>query len=456
MLNSKLIKVISHLSLNELDNLTLKLQHAETNVAKLFNYILPFSESKFTANELTKTIVFQSIFPNQKYSETRILKTMSELTKLIEQEIIESAQKNDIIFQKISLLKFYLQHGLDNLFDIEHKEIMVLLNKMPEHINLYYTKYIVEEIYIERNLKEKYRGTDYAQLYQQLNDFYLLADLRIQNLVLTSLKNNLPQHQTNTILFIIYKKINELLVNDVHADFVSTFNLIADNAHKIRVDELRTMSIFLINYCIVKNNQNQPNFKQYTFEMYQFQIAQNIILEASNCILPSAYKNIITLGLRLGKIDYVKEFIANYTHFLPIEKRQETYNYNNAYLLFYEKKYEKSLEMLISYSFNDIFYKIGTKRLQIMCYYMLLQHNNTYFDILENALNSFKKYIYTNKEISEHYKKNDIEFMKIMNKLFKPNTSKLYYVKLKNELALIKQIAEYDWLHEIIEMKIKP
>jgi len=43
MLNSKLIKVISHLSLNELDNLTLKLQHAETNVAKLFNYILPFS-----------------------------------------------------------------------------------------------------------------------------------------------------------------------------------------------------------------------------------------------------------------------------------------------------------------------------------------------------------------------------------------------------------------------------
>ncbi|MEZ5055101.1 MAG: hypothetical protein R2807_10145 [Chitinophagales bacterium] len=61
-------------------------------------------------------------------------------------------------------------------------------------------------------------------------------------------------------------------------------------------------------------------------------------------------------------------------------------------------------------------------------------------------MNAFKKFIYTNKEINEHYLLNNKNFLKFSIKLL--NNDKLTLDEFLNELKDLKQIAEYDWFVE--------
>lgn len=452
MENSKLLKLLKNLSKEELDNISSRLQYSNTNSSLLFKYIVSFLHADVSL--LEKEVVFPKIFPNQAFNENRMLKTMSELTKVLEQEIILSAQKKDIISSKTILLRFYLKNGLDNLFDIEYKETMLLVNKMPEHSILFFERYVLEELYIERMLKEKIRNSDYSKLNQYLEDFYAISSLRLKNLILVNLDDNIPNYQSNSKLLELFSKTKDLLEEKDTADFDMTFKLMVQNANIIHKDELRLISILLINYSIYQINQKKQIFKKLTFDLYQFQIENEILLEKSGCIAPSAFKNIVTLGLRLGEVNLVKVFVKQFKNFLPALQKEEICKYNNAYILFYENDFNESLMLLKSYSFQDVFYKIGAKRLQIMCFFSLLKNDDSWMEVLQNALNSFKKYIYTNKEISNHYKNNDIEFWKLTNKIANHfnNQSRLKNTLL--DLEKKEQIAEFEWLKNYLQSLI--
>jgi len=153
---------------------------------------------------------------------------------------------------------------------------------------------------------------------------------------------------------------------------------------------------------------------------------------------------------------FTEKFLEEYKEFLPIEVREDVYLYNKANLLFYQKKHGAVLDTLRNSKFKDIFYKLSSKRLQIKVFYSLLEKDESYFDILQNTLNAFKKYIYTNNEVTENYKEGNKNFLKLTYKLLeldKKQQDKI--IDFFFELDNTSQIAEYDWLKECASIYLK-
>jgi hypothetical protein len=113
------------------------------------------------------------------------------------------------------------------------------------------------------------------------------------------------------------------------------------------------------------------------------------------------------------------------------------------------------LDILNKIKLNDIFYKINQKRLMIKTFYELQKTNTTYFDILYNQLNAFKKYIYTEKSLPEINIEMHKNFIKVLFKMMgisKGENKKLDL--LVSEIEKVISIAEKNWLlDKILELR---
>lgn len=103
--------------------------------------------------------------------------------------------------------------------------------------------------------------------------------------------------------------------------------------------------------------------------------------------------------------------------------------------------------------FTDVFYKLSSRVLQIKTYAELTLSNNGFDDVLESCLNAFKKFIYTNKEISENYASNYKNFYKVMNKIL--SLTKEDAASYLEEIRQLKPLTENEWLVLFLNRKLK-
>ncbi|MBK9108077.1 MAG: hypothetical protein IPM92_06735 [Saprospiraceae bacterium] len=73
-------------------------------------------------------------------------------------------------------------------------------------------------------------------------------------------------------------------------------------------------------------------------------------------ISPWSFKNIITLALRLGKYNWVENFISDYGPRISNIYRENAVNYNSASLFFYLKAYNKAIPLLQIVQFDELTY----------------------------------------------------------------------------------------------------
>lgn len=447
MQQSKLVDLFSNLNKAHIQfihkNLVFDNKDAHP-IGKLFNYILSYFPNNLHYAALTKENVFTSI-SSEKYDEKKMLKWMSELLKYLEKSIINEQCESDKFFQRFAIANFYLHNNLTKHFDTEWKSISesILVN---EDSQTYFKKFLLEELHIERRLLDNSRYGNYQVLYDNLNNFYNTNLQRIHNLSVTDLKSEIVYNEPNNLLYKIHLQISELFKTNDEALFYVCFDLVSANKSVIAASELKICTVILINYCIHKINNKSKPFVANLFNLYKFLIENNLILEENGEISVATYKNLCTVGLRLGALDYVENFIVEYKKKLLKSVQNDVYQYNYAHLLFYKKNYDEVLRLLSSVRFKDVFYKLSSRRLLIKTYLMLYVSDATYFDILDSSLNAFKKFIYTNKEINEHYLLNNKNFLKFAIKLL--NNDKRTLDEFFNELNDVKQIAEYDWFVE--------
>jgi hypothetical protein len=196
------------------------------------------------------------------------------------------------------------------------------------------------------------------------------------------------------------------------------------------------------------NAKDEP-FTAYLFQLFELLIQHNLLLEDNKTITAAIYKNITTIGLRLNKLSFIENFLEEYKVYLPTENKEDVYLYNKANLLFYQKKHEDVLMHLRNSKFKDVFYKLSSRRLQIKVYYTLLKTDESYFEILQSSNNAFKKYVYTNEEVTDNYKEGNKNFLKFALKLLELNKKQQSKtIDFLAELESANQVAEYDWLKD--------
>ncbi len=176
--------------------------------------------------------------------------------------------------------------------------------------------------------------------------------------------------------------------------------------------------------------------------MYRSGLTANIFF-VDGILSRWSYTNIVAIGLRLGELNWVKDFIEKYKIYLEIGFQESMYAYNLARFYFVKKEYKKAMSLLLQAELDDVLINVSGKVLLLKMYYELNE-----FDALESLLSSFKIYLRRNKVISYH----KTHYMNIVNftiELMKLNPyDKESRKRLREKIEGTKSLAEKEWLLE--------
>ncbi|MEM6317653.1 MAG: hypothetical protein AAF960_08280, partial [Bacteroidota bacterium] len=130
----------------------------------------------------------------------------------------------------------------------------------------------------------------------------------------------------------------------------------------------------------------------------------------------------------------------------PQEFRENAVTYNTATLYFYQKKYDKVIQLLNQVEYEDLAYNLNSKLMLIAVYY-----ETDEIEPLYSLFESFRVYLNRKKEITQDHKKFYTNFIKFTKKLTKviPGDKRVID-KLKSEIGETKGIANLKWLKEKI------
>ena len=167
------------------------------------------------------------------------------------------------------------------------------------------------------------------------------------------------------------------------------------------------------------------------------------------------YKNIVTTGIRLREMDWVRNFIDGYRDKLPEEARDNAYRFNLASYFYAIRQYDEVLRLLTQVEYRDLRYSLGAKALLLRTYYDLDE-----FEALSSLADSFKQYLHRNQLMADVRREGYHNLFKLTRRAANLRANIGYYTKEKSKKELLRlqhgiekagAIFNKTWLMEKIE-----
>jgi hypothetical protein len=457
MKNAKLIDILKSFTKEECKDLSIYIEHVKvkdnTSAQQLFSYLYK-QYPEFPEKNIEKEKCFKKLFPTKKYDENKLSKIMSELTKLIEEYIITRQSKSNELSNKIQLLRFYNERNLEKHYKQIEKEIEKLLQEIPLSAITEMLAYQYEEIKLGYSLKHENRQANYNLIYNTIEKFSNAQKLRWKNISKTNQFPNINEVNNDNIYYNIHHKIDKLLTENDEKYLIEIIEYYKIVSKKIDTEEKREILFLLIEYCLRKANSGQLKYYTYMNNIFNIIDNENLFLNIYSIIELAAYKNYITIALKINKINEAEIFLEKYKENLEVNTKEEVYNFNKALILFDKKNYSAILDLLLYCKFTDIFYKLNQRRLIIKTYFELLNTDATYFNSISDAITAFKKHLITLKNIPEQYILLNKNFLKFTDTLLVKNKiSKAEKENLLEKLKNTTHVSERNWIEEKINLQ---
>jgi len=469
--DSRLLRIVGVFNAQERNDLLRFLSSGFTNdrnpeeLIAFFNFIIPFYPS-LDDPRLDKQNIYKTIYPKAKWVSGKFDKLMVRLLKVTYRFIsIQFSQEyqNPIIAICSFLQDRSLQPVLDRVLKSWKKE-----QKQQTRIDskILYERFVLTEFLatgqaeiinpkIKLELPEMILNLDqyyvctklkYACQLLAINTFVLPVDTKGS---LKSFGNidemvNLPHLQLPIIK--VYYQAYKLLTSDaeVETDYFDEFEKALDLYHESLPDDLQKVLTTLIrNYAIRQYHKGQKGYLKKAFDLYRDHISKGF-LYYENTIRAQPFRNLVTFGLRLGEADWVYKFILEHEHRISGSKHPElVFNFNLALYYFHIKNYKKSLDLLPDY-FDDTYFKVSSKRLELMIY------SETNSQILDAKIDAFKVFIFRipKSKITDKYKLANNNFIDMLKQIRHPKTvfNAARIQKLKSKMEQMDFLSEKDWL----------
>ncbi|MFK7979218.1 MAG: hypothetical protein AB8G86_04505 [Saprospiraceae bacterium] len=462
MLKSRLIQVLRTFSKKEFRELNKwvnsPFHNQRADVIALYNYLMN-ANHLFDDGLLNKVLIFNKIYPNEKFDDSRMRQVMHFMFKEVEKFLIYEEFIKQKIGNKILLTKIYRRKKLPKLFLKEVAQTKDLQQNTTIRNDLfYYDSYILEhEIYNFTSESQRVSNHNLQEVSDALDTSFIISKLR-QNCLMLAHKavykveykqtflneiitfiedNNLLELKTVSIYYYLYQMLAE--VNE-EKNYYLLKELILTNFNSFPEIEVRGIFLFAINFCIKKRNSGVKKFTQEAFDLYKKGFDEKFFIE-DGIINSHTFRNAISIALVLGKYLWVENFINEYGLYLDENIRDTNIKYNKARLFFGKRDYQKAMNLVSQYEFKDILINLSAKTMLIKMYYELSE-----FRTLESLLESMRAYIQRKKVIGYHKDlyKNIVKYTK---KLLKVNPySKAQKEKLKVEIEAAKPLTEKAWL----------
>ncbi len=475
MHKSKLITTLQLFTRQEISRLQEFLQSPYFYSEKERNQILPLYQhilahyGNWNHPNLSKSHTLTVIYSKESGSTIKLEKLMSKLQQCIHKFIAIEYQSNkdSLVEDSIATIHFFRKHGKFNIAD--HQLAKAKKNQTSKKIkdSIYYLNEfkLNRDFFLDDALKSKTpEKNSFGVAQEPLDIYYLLHKLEYACTLLSFsrfrkpidldkitqfLENVKPIYAQSGILEVpilkTYYYTFEILRKPDFAkeDYSNLKLMIQKYTNVIPKKTLIILKSLLRNLIIRAFNRGATELASEIFENQKIDLASGF-LSTETGILPSTFKNIVTMGLRAKDFVWVDNFLEKYKDkIIGAKSSKEIYNYNRACYYFEQKKYDEALALLND-QYVDIFYKNATKRLELKILY------ETNSEILDSKIDAFKIYIYrlSEKSILHHKREGNNNFINFLRQLRNPKStfSQTRKDKLKAKIKECKFITEQIWL----------
>lgn len=421
------------------------------------------TRSSYTSTTLSKERAWKYLYPNRNYNDLRMRHIMSNAYNVLVNFVRYNLLENSIFFQEKLFASYLFEQKLEKQAHKELASAADSLKKETTNESYYYYQYELEVLKLEEIGKINRTNDlniipiiDHARLFFMITTLrYACTAMEHQNLrnvayeiplldsILEEVKNK--GYEDYPLLKIYYYGYLTLKKPKDVSYFFALKNYLNDN--RLTAQEQKATLLMCINYMLKKINTGKIEYARETFELYQYGINTQCLLEGEGMMLSAfAYKNIVTLGLNLKEYDWIETFIDNYSQYLPKERRETYKHFNTAKLAFDKGNFVKAMDLLLQVEYDELLLNIDAKVILLKIYYQ-----EKAYDALEALLDSFRMFLHRQKGLA-YIKTNYVNLILFIKKLL-ILTDKQAIKKLKGEINDTKQLAERKWLLEQLELK---
>lgn len=459
MKNSKLVELLSRLDYRERARLRKFILSPYFNenedVARLLSVLI-------SQNSESREGIWEEIYPEELYDDLRLRHLMSDLMRLMERFLaIAEVEKRPGIMQA-GLMRSLRKREAPRLYDFVWRKYQRKNRNSLMGSEVFLERYLLQaehNSYLE-NTANRSGVTNLQHAVNDLDIFYLfnklkysctilnnrkVVDIDFENALLDDILQHLEQASfSDQPAISIYFEIYRMLTNPEDLEhYYAMKGLVEAHSQEFEHVEARDIYAFALNYCIGKINQGRSEFLREIFEWYSQGLEEKILLEKGR-LSPWDYKNIVVVGLRLDESVWVDTFIHRYRDLIPQEHRENAFTYNLAKLHFSRNEYGDVLKLLQKVEYEDVFYNLDSKVMQLKIYYEMEE-----FEALDSLIDSFRTFLRRNRLISDHHRTNYLNLIRFVKKLsrLRPRDKKRLET-LQKEIAATDQLADTNWLNE--------
>lgn len=429
--------------------------------------LYPQFKEKYCGN----TALAKALFPDKTEAEAQIPVLLTYVRRLLYKFLDTEAYQNSSLSNSVFLLA-QLRQKKQTKIHLKHLE-QERLNTDKEAVrdSAYFYKRFLLDGEADQMYTEQAVGKEKGALQQKANDldaYYLSEKLKdaCEMLVRSRMvKVDYSSILLEAILLVVqqdkeryfkippvnvYYHIYQMIVNEDTQHYETAFQAAEQFASFFPTEELQNIYNYLQNYCVYQINNSRSAFLQASFELYQIQLEKKLLF-IGDWLPEGHYKNIVTAGLRLGEVEWIRQFLEEYRPFLMKEVQENAYSYNLAEYFYAIGEYKKAMQLLLQVSYTNARYSMSAKALLLKIYYDLEEH-----EALAALCKSFVQALQRDKSISDFRRKGYKRLFKLTQKasqlryrqpFTKAEKTKLGLEKLKEEVALAKPFNK-GWLEE--------
>jgi hypothetical protein len=414
---------------------------------------------------LEKEMLWELLQPDKPYDDVRFRKYCSDLLKLVEGYLAQEELENNPVEKAILLMQSIGKKNIKSLVPYIIKQSQKASRrsniKSSEHFE---QKYQIEKLIYRLSEADIKRGerSNVESISDNLDYFYVSEKLKYYCLVLMQksfvkeeyevklideITTSIKKYQLDTIPNIaIYHHIYLLIKEKNNEDrFYELINLLKENNMLFHQEEAYNMYSYAINFCISRINQGDSKYVKACFDLFN-ELINTKILFLDGKLRAWDFKNIVVLALRLDYHGWTEDFINTYSDRLPEAFRDNAVTFNLARVYFYQKKYEKVIELLRDVEYDDVSYALGARALLLVTYY-----ETDEIEPLYSLMESFRAFLNRHKDIPEKRRKNYKNLIKFTKKLTKIRYGDQDAInKLRREIEASEGVADAKWLNEQI------
>ena len=480
MKNSRIVEILKSFSPKDIKEFRKFLKSpffgCKKYVLNFFNELVKHYP-EFDEKDINRKAVYVKLYMSKDYNDGLIRKMSSELCGFAEEYIMYCEFRSNDAFRNQTLLSGLRNRNLNSLFELKSAKMTDLLEKEKTGSQTFFNKYLIDnEIHgYHLTIKSKQLG-EYLEsglvshtiiFIEHLLHFIRYSnsfghEYEIKSEILNKLLNNsdLEKFKESLINSIIMsesgdKKISDdKIINylrliflkylisenkDDEESYVKFRDLLFEYKDKLTGHTVLNSFAAISQFIARHSSESDTGYLEDAFRINEIILKDKLFLEHSEFLQITFCSYHISTCLKLIRIDAVSDFLKNYSDYFYSDYKEDLIKYCRAIILFSEKKYEKSLELLSSVVFDRPALNVSVKILKLKnCYEM------NYSDLLYSELSTLKRFYSSETLLSDSAKLNIKNFANIISKI-----AKLREMKDKDELFIVeKNIIKKDSLRE--------